>query len=68
MGGPLPIPGSEIIAYAQIHGFMPDIKFFYRCITAMDLEYFKHEAEKKKSEKPAKPQKTGGPRPPRRRK
>ena len=66
MGGPLPLQISEILLYAKIHGFSGDIQFFYKCITAMDAEYFKFEGEKKKQEKPAKPQKSGGPRPPKR--
>lgn len=67
MGGPLPLQISEIVSYAKIHGFMADLKFFYRCMVAMDVEYFKHLAETKKAEKPAAKSAPRGPRPPRRR-
>lgn len=62
MGAPLPIQVSEIIGYAKIHGFSHDLKFFYRCMVEMDLEYFKYQSEKAESNPPQ--NKTGGgPRP-----
>lgn len=48
MGAELPIPASEIIAFANIFGFEVDMQFFYRCISEMDSESFMYRAERNK--------------------
>lgn len=55
MGSQLPFLVTEIEAYARIQGFTDDLRFFFRCMAAMDEEHFKIEQEKAKHREAAAP-------------
>lgn len=67
MGSPLPLQVAEITSYARAFGFESDMRFFYRCMCEMDMEYFEYQSVKRKSEDKAKPAARNGARPPKRR-
>lgn len=61
----LPIPSTEIEAYARMFDLTDDLQFFFKVVVACDLEYFEQLKLRRKQEAKAKPRPGTG-RPPKR--